>query len=356
MLIYSHAGYCAVEYTWPLTSAAIVVLSYALTYLLTPVVMRRMRRAGKMGVDVNKKDKRKIPEMGGIASMLSFSGICFLTAGLMRVLDTYEEYSIHLTIAALVFVLAAVIGFVDDLGLIRRREKAVLIAVASIPLVIFHPVDAVVTLPFAGALDLGQDYMLFLAFWFLGVPFGVMACANAFNMSAGYNGMESGIPAITSASMLAVLFIKGAGFGSVLIYSTLMGSALGLFYYNRYPARVFVGDIGTLGFGAVYASAAVLADVIPYAIIAIAPAFFELYDLAANRKVPLAERRRAALNPVILRSGRLKPPKGAETYNLGYYLLSRRPMREPELVSRIFLLYGISGLAAVLLCILAAFL
>jgi len=67
-------------------------------------------------------------------------------------------------------------------------------------------------------------------------------------MAAGYNGIESGIPIIASSAMVIVLLIKQHDTGAAVIFMGLTGAACALWVFNRYPASVFVGDVGTLGF------------------------------------------------------------------------------------------------------------
>ncbi len=218
----------------------------------------------------------------------------------------------------------------------------------GLPRVIDFPLFS--TIAFKGSSLYGIDWT-FLFFWMVVVPVGVMACANAFNMAAGYNGLESGIPIITSSAMAAVLLIKGHDAGAIVIYLGIIGAAMALHIFNRYPAKVFVGDVGTLGFGATYATAAIMGNVALYAIIAILPMFFEAaatFYYASKHK----ERRHACHHPILLPSGKIKPPKGAEYYTLAYYLLSKKPMTEVELVNKIHILYIICGLVAVLIALL----
>jgi UDP-N-acetylglucosamine--dolichyl-phosphate N-acetylglucosaminephosphotransferase len=101
-------------------------------------------------------------------------------------------------------------------------------------------------------------------------------------MAAGYNGLESGIAIITSSFMALITFIKGSNHGSTLIFLGLAGAATALWIFNRFPSKVFVGDIGTLGFGATYAVGAIVGNVSIYAIIAILPMFYNLGENASH--------------------------------------------------------------------------
>jgi UDP-N-acetylmuramyl pentapeptide phosphotransferase/UDP-N-acetylglucosamine-1-phosphate transferase len=170
-------------------------------------------------------------------------------------------------------------------------------------------------------------------------------------MAAGYNGLESGIPIIASAAMVIVLMIKGHDAGAAVVFAGLIGAASAVFHFNKFPAKVFVGDVGTLGFGATYATAAILGNVAIYAVIAILPMFFEFFATfyyASRRQ----ERRYACHHPILLPRGRIQPPKGCGNFTLAYYLLAKKPMTEPELVNRILCMYIVCGIAAILLAFL----
>jgi len=170
------------------------------------------------------------------------------------------------------------------------------------------------------------------------------------NMSAGYNGLESGQIAVVSLSLLGVGYLQGAPEFALLIFGSLAGCALGLFAFNRYPARVFIGDIGTLGLGAAIGAGAILGHLEFYGIVAVAPAFYEAIATAYyGLRGANGHRRQACHNPVILPDGKLRPAEGAARYTLANLILSKRPMTERGLVRTLLALYAAFGVAAILL-------
>jgi acylphosphatase len=204
-----------------------------------------MKAMGNVGADVNKKGKPLVAESGGMVAVMSFSVSMFTIAGIASLSNVNEEIVLPLQAASSVFIAASIIGFIDDYGLVTRRQKAVLVIFAGLPLVFLRPVAAVLEVPFH-TFDF-TEYQLFgfhvtyILFWLVIVPFGVMAAANAFNMAAGYNGLESGIPIIASAAMVIVLMIKGHDAGSAVVFAGLIGAASAVFHFNKFPAKVFVG-------------------------------------------------------------------------------------------------------------------
>jgi len=179
---------------------------------------------------------------------------------------------------------------------------------------------------------------------------GVTGLANAMNMSAGYNGLESGQVAIVAGSLLAIGLLRPVPDYAFMILAALLGCACGLFYFNRYPARVFIGDIGTLGLGAAVAGGAILAHLEFYGLVAIAPAFYEAgatvyYGLHKKN----GERKSACRNPQIHKDDTLRPAPGGERYTLAFLVLSKRPMTERALVRILLAFYLVSGGVAILL-------
>jgi len=331
-----------------LTIAVAFLLSAGLALALTPPVIRKMRAGGMVGRDVNKVGKPEVANLGGIAALFAFSVSMSFVVGLGKLFGNTSELPYLAVIS--VFFIAAMVGLIDDISNIPRRLKIAAVSFAALPLMLVHLGESV-DLPFGYTIPI--DGGLYFPYWLILVPIGVTGLANAINMSAGYNGLESGEIAIVSGALLAISLLAGGAQHPALITAILLGSAIGLFVFNRYPAKVFVGDIGTLGMGAALAGAVILGHIEVYAIIAIAPAFYEAFATfyyGVVRKVP--DRRKACHNPIIREDGRLQPPPGAEHYTLAYLLLSGRPMTERGLVLVLLGLYAFCGTVAVALSVI----
>ncbi|MCI0497820.1 MAG: hypothetical protein L0Z54_05975 [Thermoplasmata archaeon] len=331
----------------------VLVLSFSITYLTIPWVMRKMRDAGMVGEDVNKRRRPDVPEMGGIAVVFGFTITLTVTVGIRKLIG--EEYEVPVLAVIGVFFVASTIGIFDDISVLRRREKATLVIFASLPLIIAHNATAPeVLLPFGNSIFFNDVFIVYLFYWLVIVPLGITGAANAINLSAGYNGLESGEVVVISLFMaITALVLEGRHPSetvlteqTAIILISLTGSALALYTFNRVPARTFVGDTGTLGMGAVIGAAVILGNIQFYGIICILPAFYEM-AATVYYSAKRIERRDACMNPVVGRDGTLSPPKGAERYTLAYLILSRRPMTEARLVRTLLLLYAASGALAV---------
>ena len=320
------------------------LVPFALTYYTIPRIIEKMTHAGMVGHDVNKLDRPQVPEMGGISIILGFSlGASFVVA-LIKYFDSYDSYFLLVSISVLC--IASLIGLMDDVSILGRKEKAWFISFASLPLLISQRGNSKIDF-----LLIEIDFVavnLDLIYWLIIVPFGITCCANALNMSAGYNGLESGQMAIISLSMLIISYINDVDESILLILASMLGSLTAFYLFNKYPAKIFIGDIGTLGFGSLIAAVAVMSNQIIFGIICISPSFFELYA-TIKYKLKGIERRDACMNPVINPEGKLSPPEGSGDYTLSYFILSRKEYDEKSLVNFILLLYLISGLIAIMI-------
>ncbi len=320
------------------------LMSFATVLLLTPPLIRKMKAGGMVGVDVNKLEKVPVAELGGIAGLFAFSVSLSLVVGFEKLLGNIAEPPFLAAIS--VFFMAATIGLIDDISDLSQRLKTVAVAFAALPLMLVHMGAPVIAFPFGFQLAFMGDWHL--VYWLVLVPIGVTGIANAMNMSAGYNGLETGQIGIIALALLLVGQLRGAPDVSLLVFGAILGCALGLYYFNRYPASVFVGDVGTLGLGAALGAGVILAHIEFYGLVAIAPAFFELgatVFYGINRRG--VARKEACRNPVITSNGKLRPPEGAKHYTLAYWILSRRPLTEENLVRIILVLYALSGILAI---------
>ncbi len=332
-----------------LATAMTALMALATVFLLTPPLIRKMKAGGMVGLDVNKLQKTPVAELGGIAALFAFSVSLSLVVGFQKLLGNVAEPPFLAAIS--VFFMAATIGLIDDISDLPQRLKAVAVAFAALPLMLVHLGAPIITFPFGLQIAFPGEFHLF--YWLLLVPVGVSGVANAMNMSAGYNGLETGQIAVASAGLLTVAQIRGAPDVSIMVFGGVLGCALGLYHFNRYPARIFVGDIGTLGLGAALAAGVILAHIEFYGMVAIAPAFFELaatvyYGIRGQNPT----RRLACRNPAIRADGTLECPKGAERYTLAYWILARRPRTEKSLVGILLAIYVGSATAAIALSVM----
>lgn len=151
------------------------------------------------------------------------------------------------TLAVLLF---GLLGLVDDVAK-RRLGAAGLRARWKLPL------QALLALPILAAAH-GPQHLLaggsVWAVWALGVV-AIVGAANAVNLTDGSDGLAGSSWAVVAVGLL--LLLSGAPTGERAVGMTLAGGVVGFVVYNRYPARIFMGDAGSLALGAALAAMAI---------------------------------------------------------------------------------------------------
>lgn len=216
----------------PLFYLALAAVSFAVTVLFMPVAQTLGRRMQAWDVPDELSHQNHvfhIARTGGIALAAgTYSG--FL---LMMAVDHHQFMGRALAGAMVGGGLAFVTGLLDDLHEIKPWVKAVLLAAAAIAGVsIFPHVDI------TGWVRL--DFLL-AVFWLLGL-------SNASNLMDGMDGLAAGMAAAATLGLLAVSLALEAPFGQGFKL-VLIGACLGFLVFNRPPARIFMGDCGSLMIG-----------------------------------------------------------------------------------------------------------
>jgi UDP-N-acetylglucosamine--dolichyl-phosphate N-acetylglucosaminephosphotransferase len=221
--------------------AALIASSFIFTLVLMPVVIRRLRAAGMLVPDYYKPDRRMVPTGGGILILLSlviFYGLNIALALMGIRLYDLNKIEWH---SALVVIYFGLFGLIDDFWDVGRPAKIFAPFFFSLPLSLILPYSGV-NLPFFGYIEMGEFFLLFIA------PLYVMVVSNLVNMHSGFNGMASGLSAMLMLTLAFKSFMLGRG--AIFMLSCALGATLGFLWYNRYPSRVFDGNVGALSMGA----------------------------------------------------------------------------------------------------------
>jgi len=253
-----------------------LLISFAVTFIVLPVMISRLQRAGLVGRDVQKPGRPHIPEMGGLALVTGFGAALLVAIALKTFFHLLPSVDLVELLAVLATVLLiALVGILDDLIAVRQIVKAITPLFAALPLVAIRPGYTVLNLPLLGYVNLGLLYPLLL------VPLGVTGAANAMNMLAGFNGVEVGMGAVAFLALTIIALSLGK-LTAALILLAALGAALACLYYNWYPAKIFIGDVGTLSMGAVLASAVILGNFETAGVILVIPHLFDLVLKASH--------------------------------------------------------------------------
>ncbi|GAC1611645.1 MAG: MraY family glycosyltransferase [Mycobacteriales bacterium] len=239
--------------------ALVRCVAAAVTYLLTPIARRLAIRIGAMA-EPRDRDVHAIPtpRLGGLAM---YAGVCaaFLVAHQLPALSGVFKYSDvqAITVAGGVIVL---LGFVDDRWGIDALTKLAGQVVAAGIMVLLGLQLLTLSLPWVGQLSLGPE----------GVPLTVLLAlvtVNAINFIDGLDGLAAGVGAIAALAFFAFSYALSSGTitrgvaqdrisSPTLIAVVLAGACLGFLPHNFNPARVFMGDSGSMLIGLMLAGAA----------------------------------------------------------------------------------------------------
>jgi len=255
----------------------VLVVSFATTYFIFPGVIANFKRAKIVGKDMHKPGKPEVAEMGGLIIVAGFSSGIITISALETFLSGLLSIDLIKIFAALsVVLIMALVGNVDDLIGVRKVPKAIIPLLGSLPLVAIKAGHTLMNIPFIGQVDFGILYPLIL------VPIGLTGAANAFNMLAGFNGLEIGMSIVAAGSLAVVAYSIGA-MASFLLLVAALGALIATLRYNWYPAKVFIGDTGTFSLGAIIASAVILGNFETAGIIIIIPYALDFILKAINR-------------------------------------------------------------------------
>ncbi|MBB6049728.1 phospho-N-acetylmuramoyl-pentapeptide-transferase [Armatimonas rosea] len=249
------------------------LIAFALVLALGPRLIAFLKaKKGVQPISENAPEKHKLkhgtPTMGGLL-ILSATGLATLGWLVWERFQATESGSgllttsgrSHLVATLLVFLCGGMIGVLDDLGKARKKQnKAGLSERAKLGL------QAGVAFSFALYL-----YFIKLDTMVLGVPLGplyyvlaalcVIGFGNAVNFTDGLDGLASGTTLIASSALAYCAYaISGVTPEQAVFYGALAGACAGFLCFNAYPARVFMGDTGSLALGMGLSAAAIISQ------------------------------------------------------------------------------------------------
>ncbi len=245
------------EMIWPFA------ISFVSVVLLMPLIIRYFRE--KQLGQVTREEgpswheaKSGTPTMGGVVFILS----TVLTAIIVSVMGIGRSLSLGLLVSVLV--LYGLIGFIDDfiklfmkrnLGLTSSQKfiAQVVIGILFYVVILLNGFDNQINLGFVEQLPLGLLYGLFAVIWMVGF-------SNATNLTDGIDGLMATTGTIAYGAYAYIAFLQEE-WGILVFALSVMGGLLGFFLFNKKPAKIFMGDVGSLALGAGLAAMSILLHV-----------------------------------------------------------------------------------------------
>jgi UDP-GlcNAc:undecaprenyl-phosphate GlcNAc-1-phosphate transferase len=227
------------------------------TLVATPLVIKAAARLKLYDYpDARKQHERPVPRVGGVAIFLVIAGVSILFIALNdRVWPSFvlnQRYWIALAAGATVVFL---LGLYDDVRSSTIWVKlGFQITGALIPILFGGVLIREIGIPFVGLIPIGWVAYPVTALWIVGVT-------NAFNLIDGLDGLAGGLGLVATATLFAIgLMTKNNPPQLVLVTAALLGAIVGFFRYNRHPARIFLGDSGSMLIGYILSLLAIVGN------------------------------------------------------------------------------------------------
>jgi len=230
--------------------------------ILVPYLKKRKANQS-LSVYLSRTHEKKAgtPTMGG----LIFIGSTLGTFLLLLLFDRIN-FSYHLGIVLLTFLSYSFIGFLDDYLIILRHNNKGLTETAKLLLQIVIAVAFFYLFMLAGNESLIWVHSLHIKWnigWFYGlfILFVLVASSNAVNLTDGLDGLAGGLSVIAFGTFGIISYAAGwlEGYEEIALFCfVLVGALLGFLVFNASPAKIFMGDTGSLALGATLGAIAIL--------------------------------------------------------------------------------------------------
>lgn len=237
-------------------------IAISLSLILIPILkQKKLEQVLNTYLSKTHSSKKETPTMGGII---------FIVATLITIVSllVLEKMSLSYNLITILwtFVAYGLIGFLDDFLIIKRRTNKGLTSTSKLLLQI---IVAIVffylfmkgenePLLWIHTLNIKIDIGVFYGFFIL---FMLVASSNAVNLTDGLDGLATGLSIIAFFTFGLISWNTGwlAGYKDIAIFCfTLIGALLGFLVFNVNPAKIFMGDTGSLCLGATLGSIAIL--------------------------------------------------------------------------------------------------
>lgn len=251
-----------------------IIISFWTCFLVLPFWIKKAKRIGLIWPDMNKYNKRLVAGSGGIVVIVGFLlGILFFVAVRTFVYKSGENLIEIFALISSILILAG-IGIIDDLlgwqhGGLSKKFRMFLCLFAAVPLMVINAGHSQISVPLINGINIGLIYPLII------IPLGIIGTSTTFNFLAGFNGVEAGQGILILLGLSIVAFFTGSSWLG-LIGLCMIFSLLAFLIFNKYPAKVFPGDVLTYPIGGLIAIMAILGNFEKIAIFFFIPYIMEV--------------------------------------------------------------------------------
>ncbi|MBS7576225.1 MULTISPECIES: phospho-N-acetylmuramoyl-pentapeptide-transferase [unclassified Enterococcus] len=236
-----------------------LIISFAITVSTMPLFIGYFHLKKIDGQQMHEDVKQHIakagtPTMGGVVFLFAII-LTSIACGILMNL-----FSVDTFILLFIIFLYGILGFLDDFlkifkhkneGL-KANQKLIGQIIGAVIFFLVYQGEAFSNRLniFGHHINLGWFYALFLIFWLVGF-------SNAVNLTDGIDGLAT-ISVTISLIAYAVIAYKQKQFDVLLVILTSIGGLIGFFGFNRKPAKIFMGDVGSLALGGLLATISIL--------------------------------------------------------------------------------------------------
>ena len=241
---------------------SLLMVAYFLTILMLPRLIKYLHEL-KFGQAIREEGpqshmhKKGTPTMGGISFIISI--IISLVIAMFLDSENMKYYFlfVYTTISF------SIIGYIDDMLIVVKKKNDGLAPRKKLMLQILFSVIFYILVTFIYKdinyihipvldykLNISYLYLIFIVFWQTGF-------SNAVNLTDGLDGLATSVTIITTTTF-ALLAYKENNFPVLVFCLTIVGALLGFLLFNRNPAKIFMGDTGSLALGGILAAISVI--------------------------------------------------------------------------------------------------
>jgi UDP-GlcNAc:undecaprenyl-phosphate GlcNAc-1-phosphate transferase len=225
------------------TYGALFIFALLAAWAATPLYIRFARRLAWLDRPGGRKQHAAaIPTMGGLVVFAAvYAGIAVTLSLGNRVSEMLWEHRVAIGGALACTAAMILVGVIDDRRGLSARVKLLVQLVLALAAFVLGFRVAEITIPWLGSVPLGAFSIVFSILWIVGIT-------NAINLTDGLDGLAVGIGFLAAAAN-AVVAIYLQNYYMAVMMLLLAGALLGFLPWNFHPARVFLGDTGSLGLG-----------------------------------------------------------------------------------------------------------
>lgn len=318
------------EYTTIIYVIAAFIVAGLLSFFFTPPVMKFAHKVG--AIDVPKDERRMhtkpIPRLGGLAIFLAFLCSILILGNFTGLLD---KQMLCVLLGAIVIV---ILGVFDDICALSAKLKFVVqilaamlpVCIGGIRIELLTNINPLSDTPY---LHLGIWSIPITVIWIVGIT-------NAVNLIDGLDGLAAGVSSIAAITVLAVALLTG-NLEIAIIMGALAGACIGFLPFNFNPAKIFMGDTGSMFLGYMLSSMSIMGLFKFYTVISFAVPFLIL-------GLPIFD----TANAIVRRIASGKSPMSPDRGHVHHKLIDMG-FNQKQAVAILYAISGTLGLSAVVL-------